>query len=87
MKMAHRVIPTNAYPFLIPIPAYPQDHSTIGAMQSMETEVVEFSGGAVRVTEQIESWLGDLSSAMKGTLMAQLEAVRSGRMQVWEYNV
>ena len=53
-----------------------QDQSSIGAMQSMDTEVVEFSGGAVRVTEQIEAWLTDLSNAMKQTLMGQLDAVR-----------
>lgn len=59
---------------------FSQDQSTIGAMQSMETEVVEFSS-AVGVTEQIESWLSDLTKAMKGTLMGQLGAVQQGRMQ------
>lgn len=56
-------------------------------MQSMDTEVVDFSGGAVRVTEQIEAWLTDLSNAMKQTLMGQLDAVRCVMMMMMMKNI
>ena len=56
----HTCFHLPAYPLLTPpcSPLYPQvkfsaDHSIFGAMQSMETEVVYFTGGAVLVTEQV----------------------------------
>lgn len=46
----------------------------------MEGEVVELAP-SVRVTEQIESWLTDLTRAMKNTLQQQTEVLCAGRMQ------
>ena len=45
--------PLSPLPISPPQVKFSADHSTIGAMQSMETEVVDFTGGAVRVTEQV----------------------------------
>ncbi|GLI62890.1 cytoplasmic dynein 1b heavy chain [Volvox africanus] len=58
---------------------FSQDQSTIQAMQSMEGEVVELAP-TVRITEQIETWLGDLTRSMKNTLQQQNEVLCAGRM-------
>lgn len=48
-------------------------------MQSMEGEVVDLAPN-VRITEQIETWLGDLTRSMKNTLQQQNEVLCAGRM-------
>ncbi|KAG2426397.1 hypothetical protein HYH02_014824 [Chlamydomonas schloesseri] len=58
---------------------FSQDQSTIQAMQSMEGEVVDLAP-TVRITEQIETWLADLTRAMKNTLQQQNEVLCAGRM-------
>nr|ADI46936.1 DHC1bm [Volvox carteri f. nagariensis] len=58
---------------------FSQDQSTIQAMQSMEGEVVELAP-SVRITEQIETWLGDLTRSMRNTLQQQNEVLCAGRM-------
>ncbi|KAG2486208.1 hypothetical protein HYH03_015170 [Edaphochlamys debaryana] len=58
---------------------FSQDQSTIQAMQSMEGEVVDLAP-TVRITEQIETWLGDLTRSMKNTLQQQNEVLCAGRM-------
>nr|BCL66104.1 cytoplasmic dynein 1b heavy chain [Volvox africanus] len=58
---------------------FSQDQSTIQAMQSMEGEVVELAP-TVRITEQIETWLGDLTRSMRNTLQQQNEVLCAGRM-------
>lgn len=58
---------------------FSQDQSTIQAMQSMEGEVVDLAP-TVRITEQIETWLADLTRSMKNTLQQQNEVLCAGRM-------
>ncbi|KXZ45909.1 DHC7 protein [Gonium pectorale] len=58
---------------------FSQDQSTIQAMQSMEGEVVDLAP-TVRITEQIETWLGDLTRSMRNTLQQQNEVLCAGRM-------
>nr|ADI46856.1 DHC1bf [Volvox carteri f. nagariensis] len=58
---------------------FSQDQSTIQAMQSMEGEVVELAP-TVRITEQIETWLGDLTRSMRNTLQQQNEILCAARM-------
>lgn len=47
----------------------------IGAMSSMDGEVVELSP-QVGVTEQVERWLNELTASMRQTLKAQHEGLR-----------
>ncbi|KAG1663699.1 hypothetical protein FOA52_013267 [Chlamydomonas sp. UWO 241] len=53
---------------------------SIGAMTSMDQEVVDFDA-AVSVTDQIEVWLNELNNGMVRTLQTQLSKVQSGSMQ------
>jgi hypothetical protein len=41
--------------------SFTNDAGAITAMSSMEQEVIDLTGGTVRVGDSIESWLADLA--------------------------